>query len=543
MVIIRGLTEAVSWLSAPISNAWHSAEPILIVPYLLLIAVIGLWLCFQEGRGAKVLGAAVLVLLMGEAYRLIPRIVEALAPFFQPWADQSMALGIGQLISTLSRAGFFLLLEIYRQRRVGASKDKKWRRAEHAIYVLFGVAAAVCYAPFNEWVSGEASIFWMILRNVFPACMGVISIVLWRRTAQTETAFRHLPTALTVAVIFSLPATILAKLVPEAGALMIPRTLAVIWALLILRNATVIRGTGYSFKTYFKRYWTLYALLFLPIVFFALFRYYPMSYISLAFKQNNTLMHPWRLELAAQGGMEHFLQAFGDVKFLEALFNTIFLNLLDLVIGMPMPIIMALLLNELSFPKYKRITQTILYLPHFLSWVIIATIAKRLFGTTYGIVNQALGTNIKFLEENSLWRGMYIFLGIWKECGWNTIIYLAALTGINAELYEAAEVDGASRLKKIWHVTLPGIRPTIIVLLIMNLGRILGSDFDRPYTLGNTQVLGASTTISIFVYERGINGGQFSLSTAVGLFQSVVCVIFLVASNTLSKKFGERGIW
>ena len=141
------------------------------------------------------------------------------------------------------------------------------------------------------------------------------------------------------------------------------------------------------------------------------------------------------------------------------------------------------------------------------------------------------------------WRASYIVLGIWKECGWNTIIYLAALTGISPELYEAAEVDGASRWRKIWHITLPGIRSTIIVLLIMNLGHILGSEFDRPFTLSNKLVEGASKTISIFVYERGIKGSQFSLSTAVGLFQSVVCVFFLLMSNSLAKKFGERGVW
>ncbi|MCR5295822.1 MAG: ABC transporter permease subunit [Clostridiales bacterium] len=311
----------------------------------------------------------------------------------------------------------------------------------------------------------------------------------------------------------------------------------------MLRGSAVLRGTGYSFKTYIKRYWTLYLLLLVPIAFFAIFRYYPMSYISLAFKQNNILMHPWKLPLAEEGGLEWFMNAFKDNAFGRALFNTVFLNLLDLCIGMPMPIIMALLLNELAFPKYKRLTQTVLYLPHFLSWVIISHIALRLFGTNDGIINKLFNTTVPYMSENNHWRIMYIVLGIWKECGWNTIIYLAALTGINAELYEAAEVDGAGRLQKIWHVTLPGIRSTIIVLLIMNLGRILGSEFDRPYTLANKMVNQVSTTISIFVYERGLQGNQYSLSTAVGLFQSIVCVIFLVASNTLAKKFGERGIW
>jgi len=139
--------------------------------------------------------------------------------------------------------------------------------------------------------------------------------------------------------------------------------------------------------------------------------------------------------------------------------------------------------------------------------------------------------------------GTYVALGIWKEAGWNTIIYLAALTAISPELYEAASVDGAGRFRKIWHVTLPGLRSTIITLLIMNLGRILGSEFDRPYALSNKLVTSASNVISIFVYQNGIKGSQFSLTTAVGLFQSVIGVLFLLGANKLAKNFGERGVW
>ena len=303
------------------------------------------------------------------------------------------------------------------------------------------------------------------------------------------------------------------------------------------------RSHRMSWGTYMRRYGTLYLLLILPLAFFAIFRYYPMAYVLQAFKKNNILIPPWQVEWAKNDGFQWFIKAFGDKNFIQALKNTIFLNLLDLVIGMPMPILMALLLNELAFPKYKRVTQTILYLPHFLSWVIISSITLRLFATNDGIINKLLGTQIPFVGTDGNWRALYIVLGIWKECGWNTIIYLAALTGINPELYEAAEVDGASRLQKIWHITLPGTRSTIIVLLLMNLGHILGAEFDRPFTLSNKLVEGASKTISIFVYERGVKGGQFSLSTAVGLFQSIVCVIFLLLSNTLAKKFGERGIW
>ena len=539
MVIVRSLSDAVSWLSAPISSAWQAAEPFLYVAYLVTLFVIGLWAWRQERSGARVLAGAVFVFLLGEAFRLIPHIIWAIAPR----TEQPDALGTGRIVSYLSTAGFFLLLELYRQQRVGKAATVKGRRAENAVFVLFGAAAAVCFVRFNEWMSGDSPLFWLLVRSFLLAAMAVLAICLWAKTAKDDRILRHLPLALTLMIAFYLPAACMEKQVPGITALMIPRTLAMIWAVVILSRSTVVRGTGYSFKTYIKRYWTLYVLLILPIAFFAIFRYFPMSYISLAFKVDNTLVHPWTLDLAGHGGMEWFLQAFTNKAFHSALANTILLNLLDLIIGMPMPIIMALLLNELAFPRYKRLTQTVLYLPHFLSWVIISTIALQLFADNDGWINRLLGTKIPFLSQENPWRGMYIFLGIWKECGWNTIIYLAALTGINAELYEAAEVDGAGRLKKIWHVTLPGIRPTIIVLLIMNLGRILGSEFDRPFTLMRNMLRSKVSPISLFVYDNGIKGDQHSLSTAVGLFQSVVCVIFLVASNTLSKKFGERGIW
>lgn len=546
MFIIQALADAARWLAEGLAAVWQPIEPVAIALYLIVIALLGLWVCYQSGRGAKILGAAILVMIVGEAFRLIPRIIADIAPpgaFADEWRDQSTALNIGKLVSSLMIAGSFLLLELFRQERFGTSADVKTRRMEKSFFVLFAATAMTCFVPYNEWISGNTPAFWLIVRNLLLVTMGLIEGVLWIGPAAKEAVFRRVPLALGLSLLFYLPAALLEKAVPETTYLMIFRGAMLAWLVWMLRGSALVRGTGYSFKTYLKRYWTLYLLLLIPIAFFALFRYYPMSYISLAFKKDWITMHPWEIPLADKGGMEYFIAAFNHKDFWLALKNTIFLNLLDLVIGMPMPIIMALLLNELAFPKYKRITQTILYLPHFLSWVIISTIALRLFAKSDGMVNQLFGTEIPFLAEDNHWRASYIVLGIWKECGWNTIIYLAALTGINAELYEAAEVDGAGRLKKIWHVTLPGIRPTIIVLLIMNLGRILGSEFDRPYTLQNPLVNTVSQTISIYVYEYGIKGGQHSLTTAVGIFQSLVCVIFLVGSNTLAKKFGERGIW
>jgi len=298
---------------------------------------------------------------------------------------------------------------------------------------------------------------------------------------------------------------------------------------------------------YIKNYWTLYLMLLLPITYFVIFRYIPMTYIQIAFKKYSLFRSVWEMPWADNYGFEYFIRAFSNRDFLNAVRNTLMLNFLDLVVGFPAPIIFALLLNELTFKRFKRFTQTVTYMPHFLSWIIIAGMALQLFAPSTGFVNiilRRLGFDpIPFLNEPGWWVATYVLLGVWKELGWNAIIYLAALTSINPELYEAAEIDGAGRFQKIRYVTLPGIRPTIITLLILRLGQILSSDFERPYALMNALVYDVSNVIATFVYTYGIRGLQFSLTTAVGLFQSVVCVIFLLIANALAKKYGERGIW
>ena len=298
---------------------------------------------------------------------------------------------------------------------------------------------------------------------------------------------------------------------------------------------------------YMKRYWILYAMLILPISFFIIFRYIPMNYIQIAFKKYSIVKSPAEMEWAANHGWQYFIQAFSNRDFIYALRNTLGLNLLDLVFGFPAPIILAILFNELAFKRFKSFTQTIAYMPHFLSWIIVAGMALQLFAPSSGLFNIMLNKlgfdSISFLNDSTNWVITYVALGIWKSAGWGTILYLAAMAGINPELYEAASVDGAGRMRNIWHITLPGLRPTIIVLLILSLGHILGSEFDRPYALGNKLVTDVSNVISVFVYNNGIRGLQFSLTTAVGLFQSVVGVIFLFGANALAKKFGDRGIW
>ena len=306
-------------------------------------------------------------------------------------------------------------------------------------------------------------------------------------------------------------------------------------------------GNKISFKAYLKRYWQLYALLALPLLYLLVFKYIPMIYMQIAFKKYSIVQSVWEMPLAKNHGFEYFIKAFQNRDFINALRNTLSLNLLDLIFGFPAPIIFALILNELAFKRFKRVVQTIAYMPHFLSWVIIYGLALQLFAPTTGLVNQVitkLGFEaVPFLNEPGHWVATYVSLGVWQNFGWNSIIYLAAIAGINPELYEAASVDGAGRFKKIWHITLTGIRPTIVVLLIMNLGNILGSGFDRPFALQNNLVMNVAEVISTFVYKNGIKGLQFSLTTAVGFFQSVICLFFLLAATWISRKLGARGIW
>ena len=307
---------------------------------------------------------------------------------------------------------------------------------------------------------------------------------------------------------------------------------------------------GYKPKTkigiYIKRYWQLYLLLLIPMLYLLVFKYSPMYYVLIAFKKYSIVQSVSEMPWAKNHGFEYFIKAFKDKDFLYALRNTITLNLLDIIVGFPMPIIFALLLNELRLKFFKKTVQTIAYMPHFLSWVIIYGLALQLFTPSSGLVNmviQKLGMEpIHFLDDPNGWVATYIGLGIWQSFGWNSIIYLAAISGISPELYEAASVDGAGRFQKIWHITLPGIRPTIVVLLILALGNVLGSNFDRPFALQNNLVMKNAEVISTYVYKNGIKGLQFSLTTAVGLFQSIVNVIFLLLANWFSRKMGERGI-
>lgn len=298
-------------------------------------------------------------------------------------------------------------------------------------------------------------------------------------------------------------------------------------------------------RIYFENNWQLYLLLLFPVLFTIIFKYAAYPGLRIAFMNYKPAKgfdgSPWV-------GFETFEKVFRDKSFHMALKNSLIFNFLDLLIGFPVPIVLALLLNELRFDRYKKVSQTILYLPHFLSWVIIASVALTLFKPETGLVNVVLmdmgviDKGIPFLTEKWHWAVTYLLIGVWQNMGWGSIIYLAAITGIDAELYEAATIDGAGRWRKIWNVTLPCIRGTMVTLLIMNLGRVMGSNFERLDAFGNVQVKDFQYQLAIYIYEKGLAGGNFSRATAVGLFQSLVGLLLVLASDKVAKKLGEDGL-
>ncbi len=294
---------------------------------------------------------------------------------------------------------------------------------------------------------------------------------------------------------------------------------------------------------YIKRDIVLYLMLVIPVAYILIFKYGSMYGIQIAFKDYNFFQgmnkSPWN-------NFATFKQIFSSPQFFQVVRNTLMLNGLDLIVGFPAPIILAILINELAWKKYKKISQTILYLPHFLSWVIIGGIVAQLLSPT-GMLNSLIsrigGQPMPFLTNKYVWVICYSVIGVWQNAGWGTILYLAAMTGIDKQLYEAADVDGAGRLGKIWYVTLPGIRSTIAILLILQLGNIMAINFDRPFNIQNNLVMDFGDVISTYVYRIGIQSANFSVGAAVGLFQSVICLVFLLISNYITHKLGEQGIW
>lgn len=288
----------------------------------------------------------------------------------------------------------------------------------------------------------------------------------------------------------------------------------------------------------------LYLFLFPVVLFYVVFRYLPMVGTLMAFQNfkvaRGIFDSPWV-------GLKHFQALFASSDFWAVLANTLSLNFYLILFGFPVPIILAILLNEIRSQVFKRSVQSVLYIPHFISWVVLGGIFIGLLSPNTGIVNgliKALGGKpIFFMSNPSWWRFWFVVSSIWQGAGWGTIIYLAAISGLDAEMYEAATIDGAGRLTQILRLTLPGLFPTIAVMLILRTASIMDVGFEHVYSLQNDAVRISTDVISTYVYRLGIQGGLFSYTTAVGLFQSVVGMIVIFSTNRAVKALGQDGLW
>ncbi|WP_081823965.1 ABC transporter permease [Paenibacillus sp. UNC451MF] len=295
---------------------------------------------------------------------------------------------------------------------------------------------------------------------------------------------------------------------------------------------------------YIKRDKYLYLLLLPILAYYLLFKYAPMFGEIIAFKNYRFADGIWGSKWV---GLKHFERLFTSPDFFNVLKNTLLLNVYSIVFAFPVPIVLAILLNEVRIEWYKRTIQNLLYIPHFISWVVLGGIVIALLSPSTGIVNtviKLLGIEpVYFMASNFWWPIVFILSGIWQSAGWGTILYLAAMAGIDPQLYEAAKIDGASKIRRIWHVTLPGIRSTIAILLILRVGQMMDVGFEHIFILQNKAVYEVSNVISTYVYNVGLVGSQYSYTTALGLFQSVIGLILVVSVNKIIKALGENGLW
>lgn len=296
--------------------------------------------------------------------------------------------------------------------------------------------------------------------------------------------------------------------------------------------------------TKMRRSWQLYAFAFLAFLSILIFAYIPMYGVVIAFQNFRPTTGFFGSEWV---GFHHFRQFFNSHHFWRLIRNTLAINIYGLVAAFPVPIILALAFNEIKDGRFKKITQTITYAPHFISVVVFAGMIISFASPTTGIVNHFLGlfgiAPISFLQRPELFRHVYVWTGIWQSAGWGTIIYLAALSGVDPTLHEAAIIDGASRIQRNWYINIPSILPTIIILLIMNVGNLMSTGFERIYLLQNPMNRETADVIATYVYEIGLVQGQFSFAAAIGLFNSAVNAFLLITVNKITKKVSEVGLW
>ncbi len=295
---------------------------------------------------------------------------------------------------------------------------------------------------------------------------------------------------------------------------------------------------------HFKRDWQIYLMLLPTIIWFVVFLYKPMYGLQIAFKDysifRGVAASPWV-------GLEHFETLFGNEQFIRAIRNTIYISALNLLFGFPAPIILALMFNEVLNKAYKKTAQTIVYLPHFISSVIIAGIVITAFSPTAGIINTVMGwfglDAIYFLTQPEWFRPIFVGTGIWQEAGFGSIVFLAAIAGVNPSLYESAVVDGANRWQMMWRITLPSILPTILIMLIIRIGNIMEVSFELVILLYQPATYETADVVNTWIYRQGLQSGQYDLAAAAGLFNAVVAFVLVMTANTLSRRFSRTSLW
>jgi putative aldouronate transport system permease protein len=304
------------------------------------------------------------------------------------------------------------------------------------------------------------------------------------------------------------------------------------------------KSRGSELSRRLKRNKWLYVMIFPGILYFLIFKYAPMYGLVISFQD----FKPYKgISGSEWVGLKHFERLFTEPDFLQILSNTLILFGMNLVFFFPIPILLALLLNEVRAAAFKRTVQTLIYIPHFMSWVIIASISYVMLTMDGGIINELIAyfgfQKINFLLSSDWFRPMYILQVIWREAGWGTIIYLAAIASVDVEQYEAARIDGAGRFRQIWHITLPAIRSVIIVLLILKIGDVLELGFEHVYLLLNSMNRDVAEIIDTYVYTAGLRQGQYSYSAAIGFFKSFIGLALVMAANRLARKMGEDGVY
>ena len=303
------------------------------------------------------------------------------------------------------------------------------------------------------------------------------------------------------------------------------------------------------FFRYVRRHPMMYLMLIPGLFFLFIYKFAPLYGILIAFKDYNMFAGSNPIDAIAKSpwvGFANFERLFKSSEFIKVLVNTLIINGMKILFLFPIPIICAILLNEIRNKAFRKLSQTAIYVPYFFSWVVVFGIFYSLFGS-YGVVNNviaALGhARIKFFTDTGIFRWLLVFTEGWKEIGYNTVIYLAAITGIDIALYEAASVDGANKWKQIWHVTMPGLLPTIVLMFILKVGYILDTGFEQVLVFYNPAVYDVADIIQTYVYRLGMGQMDFPLSTALGLFNSVVAFVLIVSANMISKKLIHRSIW